>query len=321
MSQPKILYKYTTTETTKIILENKTLRWSSPKMFNDILEFKNIPKFEPSLESSYKSYIHYLIDIVINDKSLDNYDFNNETNILINIMKIIKKRGVLAIRLSQLSNITEKNTAKIIKEIDKKMSDLEKKQLETFLINELTQECPITEKKIIELMKNEKKKWDIDKARVLCLTETPNNQAMWGTYCDNHYGCVLGFKTTIKDSCFKESKKIQYRDDLIIANGLEFLLYGDAEIAKKSNDMIYYTKKTRWSYEDEWRLLTFRFEEINNYGDYLFYEEELESITFGNRMEEKDRKNITLLLEKKYKKCKIFEIVENNGNFIRVLIK
>tara|TARA_Y100000588_G_scaffold267259_1_gene282302 strand:- start:861 stop:1829 length:969 start_codon:yes stop_codon:yes gene_type:complete len=320
MKKPDILYKYTTAETAFKILNNSSLRWSSPIKFNDILEFKNTPKFEPSIYKAYNLYIEYIINFVIDNKDIENYDFNKETKILIKCLFLLKKEILLQIRISKHTKLKDTVTKGIIDNLDKNISEEESDMLKKILIESIPQESPLTEESILKQIKDYYKKWDINKARVLCLTDSPENEVMWGTYCDNHYGCVLGFKSNIKDSCFNEVKKIKYTNNHIIGNGLELLLYGDSAIANKSNDIVYYTKNEKWSYEDEWRLLTFRFEEKENFGDYKFYSEELESITFGIRTTIEDRNKIISVLNKKYNKFKIFEIKEENGKFQRTLV-
>ena len=103
---------------------------------------------------------------------------------------------------------------------------------------------------------------------------------------------------------------------------MDFLLYGDTqELRRKTIEAIYYTKQVNWAYENEWRVITWRYNEIDkNFGDYKFYREELESITFGPRANKNDKDSITNMLHTKYCSAKIYEMVNKNGSSERVLI-
>jgi hypothetical protein len=282
-------YKYTTSETTEIILANNSLRWSSPTKFNDILEFERIPKLNPSMVDSYYLYMDYIIDVVFNNKVADK-NLSNEAAFMINLINFMKTKA----------NHSKEDVIKIIKETPLKLTD----------------------KDIENEIKKEKNKWKNDKARVLCLTKTPVNKAMWGNYCDNHYGCVLGFKNN-KDSFFNAAKKVEYTDNPNIGSGLDIFLYGSDNIAEKYNNYVCFTKSEEWKYEEEWRLLTWRLQEKEDYGDYKFEIEDLDSITFGYRMSDTNRQKIIKIIKDGYINCKIYEILTSEGVFQRkeVLIK
>jgi hypothetical protein len=71
MSIPNILFKYTSLETARIILESGTLRWSNPYVFNDILEFQKMPVFSPTVEERYHDYIDLLVGNIYDGKDVD----------------------------------------------------------------------------------------------------------------------------------------------------------------------------------------------------------------------------------------------------------
>ncbi len=161
----------------------------------------------------------------------------------------------------------------------------------------------------------------INNARILCLTENYNNEVMWAHYAENHHGCVLGFQDIeYLDTPYKCCKKIIYtKDDPIICSGLDFLLYGDSiDQRRMIFEAILYSKNIKWEYENEWRLVTWRPEEKGcNYGDYKFYSEELESITFGVKVNDTYIKNITTILKKSYLNTKMYKMQVKHGRLSR----
>jgi hypothetical protein len=116
-------------------------------------------------------------------------------------------------------------------------------------------------------------------------------------------------------SPFSEAEPVRYTEkNPSIGDGINFLLYGETpKLRTETFKAICYTKGNRWLYENEWRLITWRHEEPGDSGDYKFYNEELESITFGNRTCENTRNEIKELVLKNYKSCTFYEIVVTDG--------
>lgn len=159
-------------------------------------------------------------------------------------------------------------------------------------------------------------------ARVLCVTTNYMNDAMWGNYAESHSGCVLGFRHIEELSTpLLGAKQVSYSEDRpVVGSGLDFLLYGDnADLRKKTLQAVCYTKKKDWSYEQEWRCITWRSNEINkNYGDYLFYSDELESVTLGARSTYETEEHLRGLLINKYKNATLYRMQVINGELIRI---
>jgi hypothetical protein len=161
-------------------------------------------------------------------------------------------------------------------------------------------------------------------ARVLCLTSSFNNDVMWGTYAESHYGCVLGFTAAALDSPFHEAKPVAYTDRPAIAgSGLDFFLYGDSsELRKNTLKAVCYTKNLVWSYEQEWRLITWRPLEVAvTHGDYIFYPEELESVTFGARARPEFIKSICEITSRHYPHLTLFQMNHRRGELCRILVE
>ncbi|WP_397473503.1 DUF2971 domain-containing protein [Pusillimonas sp.] len=157
-------------------------------------------------------------------------------------------------------------------------------------------------------------------ARVLCLTGDFDNEVMWGTYADNHQGYVLGFTAASVDSPFHEARPVAYSVDApIVGSGLDFLLYGDSpELRKRTVEAVCYTKKQSWSYELEWRLITWRHGEVDAlYGDYIFHPEELMSATFGVRAKHELIQSVRTIAQKQYPDLAFYRMTHHNGELRR----
>jgi len=276
-----LYYKYTTFETAKIILNSGKLRWSSPLIFNDVSEFKKMPIFKPSLEETKHEFISLLADHVFEIHKLDLSKLAQTFLIIINLANILKKKGD------------------------------SKEKIISFISKILTEDIKI-EDYMNDLFNNNK----LATARVLCVTKDCLNDAMWAHYASNHSGCVLEFRHLPEyDTSWSEAREVKYiNGERTIGSCLDFLLYGDTpELRKKTVDLICYTKNENWSYEKEWRLMTWRTEEKQDYGDYKFYPQELVSVTFGINITEENRSEITTIIQERYVHCALYKVFIKNG--------
>lgn len=288
MKAPRILYKYTSASTANIVLSSGRLRWSNPSQFNDVNEFQIMPRFSPSLEEDWEPYLLKLTGFTYNDDLPNTKVLSQQTLNLLYLLRLIKS-GVKS----------------------------EKEMLNKIIMND-----PSNSNVMEDILRVFTKSIKNECARVFCLTSSPTNDVMWAHYANNHSGCVLGFRQHL-GSPFSEARPVKYSDGIpVVGTGLDFLLYGhDQELRQKTIEAIYYTKQIKWAYEEEWRVITWRYdEEGKNFGDYKFYAEELESITFGPRVNHREKNYIINIMRTKYYAAKIYEVVNENGNSRHVLM-
>lgn len=289
---PSILYKYTTSATAKIILQNGKLRWSSPSLFNDLAEFQRMPRFEPTLAKSLELLPQIITDAALGLTLIDESRLSPITKTLLNIVKRLTEIGV------------------------------NREQLQDVLQHE---QSTIADEKLNQTLRDFFVTMDIEQARVLCLTANYVNEVMWGTYAENHYGCVLGFTHLPELSTpFLLAQPVSYSDlSPVIGSGIDFLLYGDSpELRRKTMAAVCYNKKLSWSYEEEWRTMTWSWEEKDqSFGDYKFYPGELESITFGARTTEETKQVICKLISERYPQVVIHQMVAERECLIRKLVE
>lgn len=288
--KPTIFYKYTTASTAESILKNSRLRWSSPNLFNDLAEFQRIPRFVPSVNEAYRLLPKVLIDAANGTRSLH-------------------EARLLRVPRQLLARIKER---------------LGQGETEAELVRDFNKlEWPDADHSIERQLRDHFEALDKKTARVLCLTSKFDNDVMWGTYTKSHSGCVFGFKAAAKDSPFHEARPVAYTDEPIAGSGLDFLLYGNSlELRRKTIEAVFYSKKTVWSYEQEWRLITWRKEEAEaSHGDYRFFPEELASITFGARATSADIDGLCEIARVNFPNTALYQITHNNGDLKRMPLK
>jgi hypothetical protein len=280
---PNIFYKYAQDSIIKIVLSSGKLRWSSPLIFNDTNEFQQMPTFKPTIEEDWTKLLDIFCECIYNNLPIDKKLITSQTKLRIIEIKQLKELGY------------SKDKIKLIK-------------------------APISQSEMQNRLKITLEEKDLKKARVLCLTSTYDNKKMWENYSNSHTGCVLGFISIESlDSPTLEAKKVNYiNGDRIISTGEDFILNGNtSQLRKQTINSICFTKTMDWSYEEEWRILTWRDNENEEHQDFKFYPQELESITFGIKTTEEYKLEIINIINTKYNLCKIYQMYYNDGKLHR----
>lgn len=291
MAVPDILYKYTTAFTTKCILESGKLRWSSPCQFNDTYELQRMPILSPDFNEVGKLYAESITEIIYSKEEHAFGIYTPQTQKMLEVLDVFKRQGVPK---DKTLDFIKQNAPKVLYDT----KDLLRKDTEARNDGSL---------------------------RIMCLTENDNNSAMWTHYAEFNTGCMLGF-THIESlsTPFMAAEQVTYTPNApTVGSALDIILYGvSEELNKRTRLAIYCNKGEDWAYEKEWRAICNRNPgNGERHSDLLFYEQELESLTFGLMVTPEDKKEITELIEKKYPKCKVFDIVTSNGSPVRVQIK
>jgi hypothetical protein len=290
MDVPEPLFKYTTLDTAILILRTGRLRWSSPRLFNDIVEFQRMPRFEPSLDESLSEFQRILVEIASGQRQVDEARLSCTTQIRLGMVRMLIGSGM----------------------------DL------TSVIRELTEESRGADDRMHAELRATFESFDmnVNTARVFCLTTEPDNDAMWAHYAGSHTGIVLGFRHLQSfDTPFLAAQQVGYsREAPVVASGLDFLLYGATqELGIKTFVAICCTKSSKWEYENEWRAITWRPEEAGkDYGDYEFYPEELESVCFGAKFDDKRLEEVHNLVLSRYPRCSFHRMIVEAGQLRRV---
>jgi len=248
-----------------------------------------MPSFEPSIASSYPLLATTLVEVVFDGR--DGIDHSRLTN-----------------------------TSRVLLSLVQRSRDAGRSREET--LRSLAHDAPESDSWFADQVRNTfLSEGNLETARVLCVTTAFDNEAMWANYADGHSGCVLGFRHLPEhDSPLLAAKQVSYSDGPpVVGSGLEFLLYGaTADFPKKVLEAICYTKKTFWSYEREWRAITWRPAELDRKcGDYKFYPDELESVTVGPRANA-DTHEAVAALRSRYPQSSMFRLDVDRDRYRRI---
>lgn len=301
------LYKYTNISTAILVLKNKSLRWSSPLIFNDLEECQFTPFTKEQYLSSHNTYFKILTECA---KGLLIYDFNkfSETSkLIIEIMRISMEQNTFN------TNYVAEVAMNIFRNPESDYRDF---------VNTALIKC----------------------FRILCVTEKYDNQLMWAHYADGHNGCVIEFESlyTTKPRLLREGY-VRYHENLQPrSKPLDMLLYEETEEVRDLmiSDVVF-SKRTYWNYENEYRLMSFEsFGEITrsfdlqtmnkktvvkNQTDELFTDisisiESVKSIIFGVRSTDKDIKKVLEVLSENDYQCKLYQMKMKNGCMIKEVL-
>jgi hypothetical protein len=288
MSHPSIFYKYTTPGTTELILRNSRLRWSSPLIFNDVAEFQRMPRLEPSMNEAYKLFSNEIASLAFGDKEI------NEEALNPNMQRMLREA-----RKYTADGMTREE-----------------------LIKRLAVQNPTADAEVEATLRNFfSKVMDLSKVRILCLSTQVDNETLWAYYAESNAGCMLGFRHIEEMSTpLLEAKPVSYSEEApVVGSGLDLLLYvKPAGIEEKTIRAVCYTKKLHWEVEREWRAMVYRPNEVGAlHSDFLFYPEELESVTLGVRATQKTEDMVRRELLANYPGACLYRMESVHGNLTR----
>ena len=284
----KYFYKYLPAETALKILQTRTLKYSSPALFNDPFDSQSkmqfgfeIPEFVGAFSARIYNMIHCPLEPVGDEKNA--------------LFRDIKKAWYTA-------------------------NQSQRKMPEKFWRQQLKDFNQETVRLCTEHLEEMNNWWyRLSRAtRILCLSEDLRNLLMWAHYAKDHTGVVIQLKCIPElDTSLLAARKVSYKDKPpVIAELNDYLshLTGQSNNIDDRNALFYelfLTKSSQWCYEKEWRIFIppFNMEDptikTDNKGQEVlfdlisFYPQEIHSIYFGCNISKVNRIAIMKCLEKK----------------------
>jgi len=134
--------------------------------------------------------------------------------------------------------------------------------------------------------------------RILTLTENPAHAAMWCHYADKYKGAVLEFRCNENtDSPWFQARRVEYPEErpaVYTAEGwVEMVSLQPKFAVAKILEVATHTKSRDWSYEKEWRVVSFKRPlETGQYSDYPFHCEDLIGVYLGPLIDTEDRRTL-----------------------------
>jgi Protein of unknown function (DUF2971) len=269
-------YKYMPAETALKVLMFKTLRWSSPSRFNDPFD---VPR---TIAHGFNSDDVMRAGADLLNTYLDNppEDLNDFDETLASVLTIAKE-GLP----SELREKLRSAVAGMVVELASDGAGLQALRDHWAAL--------------------------VPTMRILCLTESPNHVAMWHHYADCYRGIVLGFSCNeATDSALLVAEPIQYLDakpDVYTDHGLaKILCLRTDAAARETIRLATLTKSDDWSYEKEWRIVSYANDgDLSDYSDWSFDRSDLSHIYLGPLISDSDLQKVTALA-KQYPNAVVF---------------
>jgi Protein of unknown function (DUF2971) len=251
-------------ETALAVLATRTLRWSSPLLFNDPFDVPRELSFGLTPAEIVSALKEQLADL-IQDPPEDTASLHPGVRL---ILETVKSGISPEVRTELLEGLKAMHHAPSSANLDT-LREMWRAWVPTF--------------------------------RILCLSESPNHIAMWYHYANAYRGVALEFRCVDSlDSAWLAARPVAYsttKPEIYTARGWAKTLMLQVEHGvRRLFDIAAYSKATDWSYEHEWRITTFKREtDVGLFTDYPFNPQELATIYLGPLIDGSDRRVIESL--------------------------
>lgn len=258
-------FKYMSVDVARLILTNRTLRWSSPILFNDPFDVPRELSFGITPAELVQALSRKMVQLIENPPD-DSTRFNPEMRLIVETVK----KGISAELRNQL--LSELNDVASRHRPEGRSMDEMRDLWRNLLPNQ----------------------------RILCLTESASHSAMWYHYADKYRGVVLEFLCIDElDSAWLAAQPVTYpkqKPHIYTADGWAEIMCLRQELAIQSIlHTATYTKSPDWRYECEWRLASVkRPTDTGDFTDYKFDRRELGAVYFGPMISPEDRLSLRL---------------------------
>jgi hypothetical protein len=277
MHNKNSFFKYMPSSTAELVLENSTLRWSSPLTFNDPFDVPREMMVNISPREIQTEFVKKL-ETLIDEPSQDTSNLSPKIKLIIDSLRK-KPRQALKREV-----------------IDGMYKDIENNHPPDDVLFEIKQLW---------------QSW-LPNFRIICLSEHHDKASMWYHYADKYKGVVLELICNDElDSPWLMAKKVEYpvvKPHIYTAEGwAELLLKPFDDSVKAILHTCSYTKSPDWSYEDEWRISSFKRKvESGLTTDYKVAAQEFGNLYLGPHIQEETREKL-LELAVRYPNIKAFD--------------
>ena len=263
----QFFYKYVTAKVAKIVLSTRTLRWSSPLLFNDPFDVTQELRLD---------FDEAKLTAVLTERYASLIEQGDPTNSV--------KQPLAAALLRMVMHATPETRRTIASGLRQSSDAPTSGQIEA-----------------LGLLKDTWKDM-VPTLRVLCLSELYDVTPMWAHYAEQHKGVVLEFSAVEElDSAFLVARPVVYQDtppSVADPEAWVSCMLGQGGTTYWDLFTEYqYVKTNQWSYEKEWRIASWaRPGEKGLFGVYGFHPDELTGIYFGSKCSAEDRSDLLALL-------------------------
>jgi hypothetical protein len=302
----KYFYKYVTTETALKILTTRTVRYSSPVLFNDPFDTQTRIGFDMEALEVEQMLAEEVWDLCHAEKE-----------------PVLHMAAPLSRSVKRARDVVKNSPTKMNKEGFLEWSKLKPEM--------------VVARSIIEQQDKRINDWwarAVKASRVFCVSEEWDNLLMWAHYGDDHRGVVIEFECLVElDTPLCVARKVQYvsRPPVIgRASGLIYWMTGQSAKRPDHGSFIFnlfLSKSEHWAYEKEWRVFIPPQNILNPIvpkspdGNEILFDlltfnpKEISSVYFGCRMFADDKDKIKRCLTGDFEHVKKNECVRSRSNY------
>ncbi|HTE41239.1 MAG TPA: DUF2971 domain-containing protein [Steroidobacteraceae bacterium] len=261
--QRENFFKYSSAATALAVLQKRSLRWSSPQLFND--PFDVPAELAPGIAQAE------FIDACA--QSLSNLIDNppNDTSYLAPNVRLL------------IDLLKENSTPELKKTLVEALKDTSEFHGRTN-----------------DGMEAFREHWRsmVPEMRILCMTECPDHASMWCHYADDYKGVVIELRCVDElDSAWLGARPVRYqleKPEVYTAKGWADILVMDTQQAvERLLHVATHTKSNDWSSEREWRIASYkRPGESGLFSDYGFNPTEIGRVYLGPKIDRAARESL-----------------------------
>jgi|SRR6516162_7903356 hypothetical protein len=280
-------FKYYTPQSAKLTLQNTSLKWSTPLLFNDPFDNQFELYFEDSSDLLVDRQLQRFLDAITSPEPFKPNQFGAQTP----LMEFVRQ--------------------KLIENPDFKFTGDELADVRDGVIEGMQRVhaiTPVVNAEICKIMAD---------TSIFCLSETHDNLLMWSHYAQNHTGAVIKFLVLPEaGSATVLAQPVRYSNKIPLLN---FADLADFEKLRRDvYDVITLTKSDVWSYEKEWRMIASLRDKTQTYEILPCFPEEVGTVYLGCKMTSEDKTEISKIVCAKYPKAKIFQATRHPREFALV---
>jgi len=291
-SRPIYFYKYMTSSVVPLVLQNRTLRWSTPGLLNDPFDMQFDLHVEVDREKLRALTLQKHWDAWYGPSYVPHPDSK--------MGKFISSNRARAQKLSREA-------------FGEKFHHMSDNSLDNLIAN-----LPNHHKEI---------RASIGTTKILCLSAVGDSLPMWSYYAENHRGAVLRFKRhSDVDSLYPLARAVTYTRQMPRLFDEETLSDIGAGLATtQSADLIerlVYTKANAWKHEQEWRLFLGQGRTPDEAVEYLpFFALELDAVILGCAMTDDCRMAVAELSRNLYPHTKVLRAAKSDRDFKLIILE
>jgi hypothetical protein len=253
-------YKYASAEATLAILGSRTVRYSSPLLFNDPFDVQSGLHFDFDIATLYDKVLERLGELAAAPEAplVDSGDVWGK--VVLTARAHYPSHGFPRQRWAEMTAPSFRAVTAVIEETQKKYREHWRSKL-------------------------------MPSVRVFCVTEERDNLLMWAHYSKDHTGAVIEFwSLPEEDNALSVAKPVIYSDSPPPFFSEREWIDDLMGVKKLDPDQLYrryaYYKSPHWSYEKEWRVWYPLATSLEMYDTVPIRPNELRAIYFGCRASE-----------------------------------